>query len=345
MQSPVKIASAAILIVALGVIGWFYLPSTKTPAPPAPKTVGILQYLQVTGAMADGFKKKMAELGYVEGQNVTYIFERFDVPAEGTATAQKLLGQKVDMIYAITSVAGRGALAATKEAGVNTPIVYAHANSPVSDGLAASFRSSGNNATGVAVNIPEVTAKKLEFLKQINPNIKKVLTFDAVFSDPAQVTGLAELDTQAPKFGITVVKYKIQGSPGPAGNAEIQKYMQALKPGDFDAFLQPAGPVAGDFGGFKILLVEVTRLKLPAVYLNIPFVKAGGLFSYGHDTFGVGEQAAVMADKVLKGTKPSDIPIEFAAANELDLNLKAAAEIGITFPDTMLSTAKVKVTQ
>ena len=103
--------------------------------------------------------------------------------------------------------------------------------------------------------------------------------------------------------------------------------------------------MAGDFGGFKILLVEVTRLKLPAVYLNIPFVKAGGLFSYGHDTFGVGEQAAVMADKVLKGTKPSDIPIEFAAANELDLNLKAAAEIGITFPDTMLSTAKVKVTQ
>ncbi len=345
MQSPVKIVGIVILLAALGAIGWFYLPSAKTTTPPAPKTVGILQYLQVTGAMADGFKKKMTELGYVEGQNVTYVFERFDVPTEGPAAAQKLLGQKVDMIYAITSVAGRGALAATKAAGVNTPIVYAHANNPVTDGLAESFRSSGNNATGVAVNIPEVTAKKLEFLKQINPNIKKVLTFDAVFSDPAQVSGLAELDKQAPKFGITVVKYKIQGPPGPVGNAEIQKYMQALKPGEVDAFFQPAGPVAGDFGGFKILLVEVGRLKLPAVYLNIPFVKGGGLFSYGHDTFAVGEQAAVIATKVLNGTEPSDIPIEFATANELDLNLKAAAEIGITFPDSMLSIAKVKVTE
>jgi len=340
-SSLVKIIGVLIILGVAGYIGWSYSNTPKQSA--GPKKIGISQYLPTLAGATQGFKDEMTTLGYVEGKDVTYVQEIFTDPALSSSTAHKLLDQKVDLIYAITSVAARGALAATKEDGVATPIIFTHANDPVGEGFAQSFKSSGNNATGVSVNIAEVTAKKLEFLKQINPKIKNLLTFDAKFSDPAQVLTLKELAKQAPNFGITVIKYMIQNPPGSLSNKEIAAYMGSLKPGAVDAFFQPAGPAASIPDTVKMLTVENKRLKIPSVFINLPFVELGGLFSYGHDLPAIGSQAAIMADKVLKGTKPSDIPIEFANKYSLDINLKTAAEIGVTIPDAMLTIANSKI--
>lgn len=309
------------------------------------KTIGVLYFRQHLDTL-NGLKKGMSNLGYTD-VNLKYeeilltpgpnLYQDID---DGV---KKLLADHVDLIWVSMEHQGLEAEKITKDMKDNTPIVFmARFHDPVSFGLAASYKSSGNNATGVATNMPENVQKALQFFKEINPKAKKVGVFGNGFMVPPNFGDayLAELKKQAPKFGMTVVEYTTDKAPDVTGKT-WHEVAATIKPGDIDALFH----IAVHFYDPQ----ETAETEL-AKRLNIPMavpsedLPTGGMFSYSDD-FGVSaEQAAVMVDKIFKGTKPADIPIEFGSKQILRLNLKRAQEAGITFPNSMLYIAEEKIT-
>ncbi len=327
------------------VLVFFGLKKAPEPVPVKVYTVGVLLYIPQLEKVEQGFYEGMEKLGYKDGQNVRYIITSYgENPDKMQGLAQGLIDQKVDLIVAITNVAATGAKKSSEASGrTDLPIVFSHANQPDATGLVNSFQSSGNNLTGVAVNFSEVTEKKLEFLKRINPSIKHIGTLDAVHTDPAGTFILNMLKKVAPKFDVEIVSYKVNNNIGPEATKEIATIANSIKAGDIDAFFYLAGPVSNPPPNAKLIIDMALRLKIPAVYHVDSQVEQGGLFSYAHDQVAMGEQTAVFVDKVLKGQRPTDIPIEFPEKNSLVINLATAQTIGITIPDSMLSIADVKI--
>lgn len=304
-------------------------------------TIGVLRYIPQTSKVEDGFYAGMKELGYEDGKNVKYIISPYgESPDKMQFLAQSLIDQKADLIVAITSVAAGGAKKATEISGrTNIPVVFTHSNQPDKQGHIQSFQSSGNNLTGVAINFEEVTNKKLEFLKKINPSIKKIGTLDAIHTDAAGQFILGALRAGAPKFGIEVVAYKVQNKVGPAATAEISKIAGNIQPRDIDAFFHLAGPVSNPPENAQLIINMAKRLKIPAVYLVETQVEQGGLMSYAHDQIAMGKQTAIITNKVLNGQLPADIPVEFPNKNSLVINTKTAEEAGIKIPQPLLQIA------
>ena len=303
-------------------------------------TIGVMLYIpQLHDNVKKGFFQGMEKMGHKDGESVRYIVTPYgETPEKMQGIAQGLVDQNVDLIVAVTNVAATGAKQATEASGrTNLPIVFSHANTPDATGLIKSFQSSGNNLTGVAVDFVEVTEKKLEFLKQINPNITRIGVFDAAFTDPASKFSLDALQKASPKFGIEIVSYKILNNVGPEATAEIAGIAGAIKSGEIDAFFQLPGPVISAPSNVKAVIDMAKRLKIPAVYHADPQVEQGGLFTYSHDLIAMGEQTAVFADKILRGgQRPTDIPVEFPNKNSLVINAKTAKEIGLTIPESLL---------
>jgi len=327
-----------VVLVLAALLYWFspLFQTSEIKTTGEPLRIGIVRYLKIYDPEIDGFIARMAELGYHEGSNVTYSIFRVDKVEETGPAVQELIAQDVDLIYAVTTVAAAAALRETKAAErTDIPIVYAQGNAPVESGIAASFKSSGNNATGVAVNFVEITAKKLEYLKMIDPDVKRVGYFDSKHTDPAAQFTLKELEKQAPEFGITLVRYELKEPVGQASVAEISSVLASLKPGDIDAYFHLPGPLMG-IQAQPTIIEGVTRLGIPSIWLETPSVEIGGLFAYSHDLFALGSQAADIANKVIGGALPTDIPIEFPLKYVLAINLESARKANITLPQTLI---------
>ncbi len=330
------LALAAIFVVLLaGVAFYMYRPvAAPMQAAPTLKKVGILRYVKDLKGVEDGFVTGMSQLGYKEGRDVEYIFSEYgSSPGDMKGLAAQLLSQHVDIIVAVTNVAATGAVAAEKDAGMTSiPIVFLHGNNPVGTGLVQSFKSSGNNLTGVAVNYAELTERKLQMLQSINPKAKRVAIFDTVASDPAMTSVVKTLDDVAPKFNITVVRIPVKNQPGDAAIAEIKDALAKMRPGDVDAIFYLPGPVANQEAVASLITSEANRLKIPTIGLVGALVENGQLFSYEHNLSDIGEQGAVMTVKILHGVAPSDIPIEFPPRDTMTINLQTAKVIGVTIP-------------
>ena len=345
MSKKVLFSAIALVIVA-GVAGYMKFGGQSALSPVEPKKVGIAEYVKQSQPVTEGFLEAMKAMGYKEGRDVVYVREE---PANGDEAKLKTiidgyLADNVDLIFAVTSVSARVALAETKAQGkTNIPVVYAHANQVVEQKLAQSFRSSGNNMTGVVLNFTEITEKKLEFLKKINPNIKKVAVFDAAVTDPAGRSVMVELEKAAPKFGLTVVKYALKKGPGAESIQEAKDVIAKMKPGEFDAYIHLPGNVVSQEEFIKVAIDMTKSLKVLSAWLVNSDAEKGGLLAYGHDLEEMGKQSAVYVDKVFKGTLPTDIPIEFPQKNSLAVNLKTAREIGVTIPPDLLSIADVTI--
>lgn len=324
-------------VIIGGALLWFYyFGPTFLKQEQKVYQIGIVRYLKIYDPEVDGFKEGMEQAGYKEGINV--IYHRYDVDKVGdvNVAAKELIQKNVDLVFAVTTVAAKGVLDETVAANrTDIPIIFAQGNLAVRAGLVKSLESSGNNATGVAVDFVQLTAKKLEFLKMISPKVKKLGYFDAAHGDPAAMFALEELKIQAPKFGITLVPYRHASPVGPAATEEIKNILQKIKPGEIDAYFHLPGPVMG-FQNQPIIINELNRLKIPGAWLELPSVGIGGLFSYSQDLADLGRQAVFMADKVLKGTKPADIPVELPKQYFLHINLKTAREMGLTMPKEVL---------
>lgn len=326
------------VLAAIVAVGGYFLWKYAFFAEPAPKTykIGIIRYLKIYDPEVDGFKEGMAQIGYKEGANTSYYRYNVDKVEDVNIAAKELIQKNVDLIFAVTTVAAVGALKETEAAKrTDIPIVFVQGNLAQRAGLIKSFRSSGNNTTGIAVDFVSLTAKKLEFLKTIKPGIKKLGYFDAAHADPAAIFALEELKIQAPKFGMTLVPYRHVNPVGPKAAEELKNILQNIKSGEIDAYFHLPGPIMG-FQNQPVIIKELNRLKIPGVWLELPSVAIGGLFSYSQDLFDLGKQAVFVADKVLKGIRPADIPVELPRQYFLHINLKTAREIGLTLPKTVI---------
>jgi putative tryptophan/tyrosine transport system substrate-binding protein len=280
--------------------------------------------------LPEAFRQGLRDLGYVEGRNV--VIEILD--AEGKlerlpALAAELVALKVDVIVAGSTP---HALAA-KQATRTLPMVFAAADDPVGSGLVTSLARPGGNVTGSSMLAPELVGKRLELLTQAVPGVTRV----AVLWQPG---GLGE-GTEKDQLKAAEVAARALG-------VQLQ-FVEARGPADIDrAFSDMTGARAGALTVLTgtMFFVERRRLvdlaaknRLPAVYPWRDGVDAGGLMSYGPNLADLFRRAATYVDKILKGAKPADLPVEQPTKFELLINLKAAKALGLTIPQSLLRRA------
>jgi len=329
----------AFLVIA-GIVAYASGVFESKPAP-QPKTIGFIQVFGAIDNVYDGLKLGMTELGYVEGVNIVYDYQSWEQdPTKVDGIAQGFIDKDVDIIYAVADLSALKALKLTKEAGKPIPIVFSVAEEPLRLGIIESFKSSGNNTTGIVSNFADVAPKQLEFMKRINPKVKKLGLFTKGFMNPAGpgVPVYNALKASAPNFGITIVEYTTDVEPGPALAEAFDKVAAGIRTGDIDAIYHIPSHFLEDQPVRETELGE--RLKIiNSMPVLEEMVGTGGLFSYGADLTETGKQSAIIVDKILKGTKPVDIPIEHPKINVLGLNMKNAKVIGITIPDDIIEIA------
>ncbi len=280
--------------------------------------------------MTEAFLQGLRDLGYLEGRNV--VIEIRD--AEGKlerlpALAAELVALKVDVILAGGTAQALAAMEATR----TIPIVFTAAVDPVADGLVTSLARPGGNVTGVSSLVSELVGKWLELLKQAVPGISRV----AVLWHPGTLGERTEKDM-------------LKGADVAARGLGMRlQFVEARGPGDFDrAFSDMTRARAGAltvwaspmFVSERRRLVDLAaKNRLPAVYGLREFVDAGGLMAYGPNAADVFRRTATYVDKILKGAKPGDLPVEQPTKFELVINLKAAKALGLTIPQSLLQRA------
>jgi len=273
------------------------------------------------------FVRKLVELGYVEGQNV--VIERRS--AEGNAEllaglAADLVRQQVDVIV----TAGTPAGFAAKKATSTIPIVLGANSDPVGVGLVASLARPGGNATGNSLMAPDLSAKRLEILHTLAPEISRIaILWDS--SNPGMAERVRETKIAADQSHVLL------HTVGPRNLDELDAAFADLRNARPDALLVTAEAFTRQH--LVRILDFANNNKIPAMFEDSSYVAAGGLISYGPDYQDVFRKAAVFVDKILKGAKPADLPIEQPTKFELVINLKTAKAIGLSVPPTLLITA------
>lgn len=346
---------ALLIILAVGITGWLIyrpVPTKQAVIPAKPKLIGLVYHRQHIDAM-EGLKQGMKKLGYTD-KDIAYdevkIIPGPNLDTDLKNAIRKMIADKVDVLFVSLEHTARIAINLTKEANSDMPIVFlTRFHDPVAFGIVESYKSSGNNATGVAINMIPTTQKTLLFIKEINPNAKKVGVFTEGFMIPPNNSDdlLKELKNQAPRFGLSIVEYKTQKSPtNPKEN--WHEIGDKIKPGEIDAivhlpvhFFDSETPGPGQSQEADELLLA-QRLRIPHAVPSED-LPTGGNFSFNDDFNASAGQAAVMIQKILNGTKPKDIPIEFGTKSLLILDLKRAQEAGFQFPQSMLSIANQKI--
>ncbi len=275
----------------------------------------------------EAFRQRLRELGYVEGKNIV-IESRF---AEGKldrlpALAAELVRLKVDIIVTTGPTATRAA----KEATNTISIVMAFDPDPVGSGFVASLARPGGNITGLSALAPELSGKRLELLKETVPKLSRVAVLGAS-TEPGNAQSLKEMELAA---GVLKVKLQYLDVLSPK---DIETAFRAASKGHADAVLVLASPVAA---AHRTQIAELAvKSRLPAIYYRSEFVEDGGLMSYGASFTDMDRRAATYVDKILKGRKPADLPVEQPIKFEFIINLKAAKQIGLTIPHEVLARA------
>jgi putative ABC transport system substrate-binding protein len=294
-----------------------------------PKKVPRIGFLLATFASAqesrvEAFKQGLSDLGYIEGRNITieyrYAEGKFDrLPA----LIAELVGLKVDVIV----TGGPQATRPAKKATATIPIVMAFDTDPVGNGFVASLGRPGGNITGLSALSPEISGKQLELLKEIVPKLARVAVL-ANSNEPANPQVLKELELAAGVFGVQLQHVDVLGPK------DIESAFRAAVKVRSDAVIVLASPVL--FPQRTQLADLALKSRLPAIYFRPEFVEDGGLMSYATSFTDLSRRAAIYVDKILKGAKPADLPVEQPTKFELVINLKAAKQIGLTIPQSVL---------
>ncbi|MBI5167650.1 MAG: ABC transporter substrate-binding protein [candidate division NC10 bacterium] len=278
---------------------------------------------------ASGFKDGMKERGYREGDNITYDLKNANLNNKDLKRfAEQFAKDKVDLIFTATYIGALAAKEATAETGI--PVVFGPAGDPVEMGLVKSIQNSGNNLTGVSTLSLELTGKRLEMLTKIAPKTRRI----AIIYSPNYTFSklVAKLTFEAAgKLGISVVER--------LGNAEgeIRKAAASINPREVDAIFGIPDILVNNQIAYIAEVAKKNRLPL-MVHIRT-LVLQGPLASYGINLYSIGKQSARLADKALKGVKPSDIPMETPHKFDLIINLKTAKAIGLKIPEPILGQA------
>jgi ABC-type uncharacterized transport system substrate-binding protein len=276
----------------------------------------------------EAFRQELRKLGWIEGKNLTieYRFAENKGIERLPELAADLVRLKVDLIVATDTPS---ALAA-KNAATTIPIVMTNVGDPVGAGLVASLARPGGNVTGNASLTPELNSKRLEVLKDAVPKLARVGLLRG--------SGVAgELQFKELRPAATALKLKleeIKTQPDPKG---LESAFQTAKQKQVDAIMMQS--TRSYFAARKRIVELAVKYRLPAIYPQKEFVDEGGLMSYGADYADLYRRAAVYVDKILKGAKPADLPVQQATKFEFVINLKAAKQIGLTLSPEFLSRA------
>jgi len=274
----------------------------------------------------DAVQQGLRELGYVEGQSIAIEYRWAEWKYERLpALAAELVRLKVDVIVATVAVAIQAAKHATKA----IPIVMV-ANDPVAAGFVASVARPGGNITGLSMMTPEVVAKQLELLREVVPKISRV----AVLGNPANPGNAPQVraaETAARALGVRLQPLEARGP------SEIDRAFAAMTRERAGAFLVLLDPMLA--GQREQIADLAAKGHLPAMYALRQHVEVGGLMAYGADIFDLFRRTAIYVDKILKGAKPADLPIEQPTKYELVINLKTAKVLGLTIPPSLLQRA------
>jgi len=300
-------------------------PALPAPAqtPPADKVyrLGFLSQGTPPRAYMEALQQGLRERGYVEGSNLVWEIRSTDGGLDQLPRlADELVRLKVDVILARAS---SGAMAA-KRATTSIPVVFFAVYAPVEIGLVPTLGHPGGNVTGVAVNASDMAAKRVSLLKELVPTLRRV----AMLSHPPHPTNGVQVrgaEAAARTLGVQLDAVPVRGADdfGPA--------LRALR--GVDGVLHADTPL---FVTHRARLVEaVAQTRLPAIYAAHAYVEAGGLMSYGPDLPDVWKRAATYVDKILKGTRPGDLPVEQPTTFELTLNARTVKALGLTVPPSL----------
>jgi len=278
-----------------------------------------------------GFSQGLRELGYTEGRNILIEYRWAEgKPERFPVLAAELVALKVDVIMSAGGTLG--ALAA-KRATTTLPIVFGAAGDPVAEGLVTSLARPGGNVTGLSAVTTELVGKLLELLKQAVPGVSLVahLWKPDSMPDRAKEVRLKEADISARALG---VQPQFIEARGPDEFARAFSDMTSARAGALTVL-----PSAMFLREHRRLVDLAAKNRLPAVYTEREFVDAGGLMSYGANFPDLFRRAATYVDKILKGAKPGDLPVEQPTKFELVINLKTAKDLGLTIPPSVLARA------
>jgi putative tryptophan/tyrosine transport system substrate-binding protein len=306
-----------------------------------PRTLRAQQAMPVIGYLGIGspdtevslaaFRQGLSEAGYAEGQSVT-IHYRF---AEGNPERFPALAAELVMlkVHVIVTAGGTLAAVAAKRATATIPIVFTAVGDPVEEGIVANLARPGGNVTGFSVTLPDLIGKFLELIKEAVPGASRVallLKPDAM-PDRAREDRLKEADVSARALGVKLQVFEARGREDFSGVfSDIHKARA-------DALVVWPTPL---FQLERRRLVDLAaEHRLPAVFPFKNYVEAGGLMSYGPNPPDLSRRAAIYAGKILKGTKPSDLPVEQPTKFELVINLRTAKALGIAVPASLLARA------
>jgi putative ABC transport system substrate-binding protein len=317
------------LIIAL-LASWLGVPLASFGQQPAKVArIGFLEASSPSAIAAriEAFRQGLRELGYVEGKNVVIEYRY----AEGNfdrlpALAAEMVRLNVNVIV----TGGPTAIPAAKAATTAIPIVMAFDTDPVGSGFAASLAKPGGNITGLSTLAPELSAKQIELLKEIVPKLARVAVLGTA-SRPGSAHALREVENAAKAFKVQV---QFQDVVDPKG---IDAAFLAARKGGADAVLVLGSPL---FNAHRTELTELaTKSRYPVIYDRAEFVEAGGLMTYSVSLADLARRAATYVDKILKGAKPGDLPIEQPTKFELVVNMKTAKALGIKIPNSVLAQA------
>ena len=278
--------------------------------------------------LIDALRQGLRERGYVEGQNIVIEYRGADGKYDRLAgLASELVGLKVDVIVAPATPAARAAQLAT----TMIPIVASVMQDPVGDGLVASLARPGGNITGLTVLGPELVPKRMEILKETLPNVSRVAVLwqpDA-FGERTTRDLLRETEAATQGLGVTLRFVSVRAPD------EFDRAFSALTAENADALMVFPGPML--FVERRRIVDFAAKRRLPTIFTAREYVElAGGLISYGPSTDDLVRRSATFVDKILKGAKPGDLPVEQPTKFELVVNLKTAKALAVTIPQSLI---------
>ncbi len=288
--------------------------------------VGVLTVALSTSPIEGAFRHGLRDLGYIEGQNVIIDFKTAEFQTERlNQLAAELVAAKVDVIFS----SGSEATTALRRQTTSIPIVMTSTN-PVGLGFVASLARPDGNVTGLSILGPDIAGKRLELLKTLIPGIDRVSAFWNP-NDPGAEFSLKETDAAGSALNIAVQPVEVRGVD------DFDDAFRTATSGHSAAVVVLPAPLMSR--NSERLASLAMKNQLPTIFYNREAVKAGGLISYGTNIADVYRRAAYYVDRILKGAKPADLPIEQPTRFELFINRKTATALGITVPPTLLARA------
>lgn len=287
--------------------------------------VGFLRHGSPPDPLVDAFRRGLRDIGYVEGENIAIEYRWTEGKSDRLNNfAAELIGLKVDALVAPGVLPARAA----KQATTTIPIVITAIPDPIGEGFIASLARPGSNLTGLSTISPDLSGKRLEIFKEAYLKLSRL----AVLSTPAEEGGQAKATEQAAKeFGLHAQVFEVRR------RTDIEMAFSSMVQKRYDGFVVLGSGIL--FEHRKTLGELAVKNQRPAMYPHKAFTEPDGLMSYGPDFPDLFRRAAIYVDKILKGAKPSELPVEQPAKFELVINLKAAKQIGLTIPPNVLARA------